>query len=134
MWISTKKGNINYQTLIHCIKVSVDYGQTCKNCVVVLWFVHFYHGLVQHEKFEDTKGVIRSCKSMKDRQHNRRKKKDKQRLKKKTKDRSTQTPLKTGVNSYNPEGSAVSAPYVTSVFNICNTLNYKISKFLFTEK
>ena len=71
---------------------------------------------------------------MKDRQHNRRKKKDKQRLKKKTKDRSTQTPLKTGVNSYNPEGSAVSAPYVTSVFSICNTLNYKISKFLFTEK
>jgi len=30
------------------------------------------------EKFEDTKGVIRSCKSKKDRQYNRQQKKDKQ--------------------------------------------------------
>ena len=51
------------------------------------------------EEFEDTKGVIRICKSKKDRQHNDQKKKYKQRSTKltyKTKDRVTQTPLKTG--------------------------------------
>jgi len=49
------------------------------------------------KEFEDTKGVIRICKSTKNRQHNGQKKKDKQRSTKhthKTKDRATQIPLK----------------------------------------
>ena len=49
------------------------------------------------KEFEDTKGVIRICKSKKNRQHNGQKKKDKQRSTKhthKTKDRATQIPLK----------------------------------------
>ena len=52
------------------------------------------------EEFEDTKGVIRICKSKKDRQHNGQKKKDTQRSTKhthKTKDRATRTPLKTTI-------------------------------------
>ena len=54
-----------------------------------------------HEELEDTKGVIRICKSRKNRQHNGQKKKykkDKQRPTKhtyKTKDRVTRAPLKT---------------------------------------
>jgi hypothetical protein len=54
------------------------------------------------EEFEDTKGVIKNCKSKKDRQHNGRKKTDKrtnndlQNITHKTKDRVTRTPLKTG--------------------------------------
>ena len=50
------------------------------------------------EEFEDTKGVIRICKSKNDRQRNGQKKngqKDKQRSTHKTKDRVTRTPLKT---------------------------------------
>ena len=53
------------------------------------------------EKYADTKGVIRICKSKKDRQHNVQKKKDKgtnndlQHITHKTKDRVTRTPLKT---------------------------------------
>ena len=50
-------------------------------------------------RVEDTKEVIRICKSKKNRQHNGQKKKDKQRFTKhthKTKDRVTRTPLKTG--------------------------------------
>ena len=48
------------------------------------------------EKFEDTKGVIRSGKS-KDRQYNGQKKKEKQRLTKQyTENQATYTPLKTG--------------------------------------
>ena len=56
--------------------------------------------LLLQEEFEDTKGVIRICKSKKDRQHNGQKKKvqkDKQRSTKhthKTKDRVTRTSLK----------------------------------------
>jgi hypothetical protein len=53
---------------------------------------------IPHEEFEDTKGVIRICKSKKGRQHNGQKKKYKQRSSKhthKTKDRVTRTPLKT---------------------------------------
>ena len=53
------------------------------------------------KEFADTKGVIRICKSKKDRQHNVQKKKDKgtnndlQHITHKTKDRVTRTPLKT---------------------------------------
>jgi len=50
------------------------------------------------EEFEDTKVVIRICKSKKDRQSNGQKKQDKQRSTKhtyKTKDRATRTQLKT---------------------------------------
>ena len=51
------------------------------------------------EEFEDTKGVIRICKSKKNRQHNGQKKNDKrtnnlQNTAHKTKDRITRTPLK----------------------------------------
>jgi hypothetical protein len=52
------------------------------------------------EEFEDTKGVIRSRKLKKNRQHNNQKKNDKQRSTKhihKTKDRVTRTPLKAGL-------------------------------------
>jgi len=62
------------------------------------------------EEFEDTKWVIWSRKSKKDRQHNGQKKRDKrtnndlQKILHKTKDWITQTPLKTGVNSGVPEG------------------------------
>jgi hypothetical protein len=68
------------------------------------------HEIVHKEEFEDTKRVIRICKSKKDRQLNRQKKKwqnDIQRSTKqinKTKDRVTQTPLKTEVNSGVSEG------------------------------
>ena len=55
--------------------------------------------LVLTEEFEDTKGVIRSRKLQKNRQHNNQKKNDKQRSTKhthKTKDQQARTPLKTG--------------------------------------
>ena len=56
--------------------------------------------LVLHDKFNDTKGVIRIRKSKKDRQHNGQKKKrtnnDLQNIPYKTKDRVTRTLLKTG--------------------------------------
>jgi hypothetical protein len=93
------------------------------------WPFTFFHKLlilfhkesyVKQEKFEDTKGIIRICKS-KDRQHNGQKKKDErtnndlQNITQKTKDRVTQTPLKHGVNSGAPEGLAVPAPLVTPV-------------------
>jgi uncharacterized protein (DUF3084 family) len=67
------------------------------------------HEIVHKEEFEDTKRVIRICKS-KDRQLNRQKKKgqnDIQRSTKqinKTKDRVKQIPLKTEVNSGVSEG------------------------------
>ena len=60
-------------------------------------------GGIRHpkEKFQDAKGVIRSCKSKKDRQHNDKKKKDKkinndlQNFAQKTKDhRVSRSPLK----------------------------------------
>ena len=54
------------------------------------------------EEFEDTNGIIRICKSKKNRQQNGQKKKYKQRSTKhkhKAKDRVTRTPLKTGMNS-----------------------------------
>ena len=56
-----------------------------------------------HLEFEDTKGVFRSHKSKKNRQHNDQKKKDKrsnndlQRSTQKTKDYATRTSLKSGV-------------------------------------
>ena len=62
------------------------------------------------EDFEDTKGVIRSHTSKKDRQHNGQKKKDKrtnndlQNIHDKAKDRVTRTLLQTGMNSGVPEG------------------------------
>ena len=62
------------------------------------------------EEFEDTKWVIWSCKSKKDRQHNDQNKKDKrtnsdlQQIMHKTIDWITRTPQKTGVNSGSPEG------------------------------
>ena len=52
--------------------------------------------LREQKEFEDTKEVIRICKSKKDRQHNGQKKKDKKRSTKhtnKTKDQVTRTPL-----------------------------------------
>ena len=59
------------------------------------WNVYIYiHVYIFKGEFEDTKGVIRICKS-KDRQHNGQKKEDKQRSTKhtyKTKDRVTRTP------------------------------------------
>ena len=61
------------------------------------WNVYIYiHVYICKGEFEDTKEVIRICKS-KDRQHNGQKKEDKQRSTKhtyKTKDRVTRTPLK----------------------------------------
>jgi len=56
------------------------------------------HPIGIQEEFEETKGVIRICKSKKNGQHNGQKKKDKKRSTKhthKTKDRVTRTPLKT---------------------------------------
>jgi len=76
---------------------------------------------VFQEEFEDTKGVIRSRKSKKNRQYNGQKKKDKrtnndlQNTTQKTKDRVTQNPLKQGVNSCAPEELAVPAPLVAPV-------------------
>jgi hypothetical protein len=55
-------------------------------------FVHdvtLFVAIHSQEKFEDTKGVIRSRKSKTDRQHNGQKKKDKQRSTKKPKYRAT---------------------------------------------
>ena len=57
-----------------------------------------FYVLIEEEKFEDAKGVIRICK-LKDRQHNGQRKKNKmtnnlQNTTKKTKDRATQTPPK----------------------------------------
>ena len=58
--------------------------------------------ILYQEEFEDTKGVIRICKSKKDRQYNGRKNKckrtndDLQNITHKTKDWVTGTPLKTG--------------------------------------
>ena len=92
-----KKGNINYQTLIHCIKVSVGYDQTRKICPVVLWCANFY-------------------------QHNWQKKKDKQRLKKKTKDRATRIPLKLGLTRILRKGQQfllhMSHPFLTYVTHL----------------
>ena len=69
-----------------------------------------YNSLKQEYKStEDTKGVIKICKS-KDRQQNGKKKRDKRtnndlrNTTQKTKDRATRTPLKTGLNSGVPEG------------------------------
>jgi hypothetical protein len=48
-----------------------------------------------YEEFEDTKGIIKLCKSKEDRQHNGKKQKDKQRSTKhtyKAKDQITRTP------------------------------------------
>ena len=56
----------------------------------------------RQNKFEDTKGVIRSRESKKDRQHNSQKEKEQKDIQRstkhsqKTKDRVTRTPLKTG--------------------------------------
>jgi hypothetical protein len=58
--------------------------------------------LISFEKFEDTKGVIRSCNWQKDKQYYDQKEKDKgttsdqQNFTLKTKDRATRTPLITG--------------------------------------
>ena len=58
------------------------------------WNVYIYiHVYIFKGEFEDTKEVIRICKS-KDRQHNGQKKEDKQRSTHKTKDRVTRTSLK----------------------------------------
>ena len=60
--------------------------------------------IMHQDNFEDGKGVIRSRKSKKDRQHNNQKKKDKrtnsdlQNIAQKNKDRATGTPLKIGVD------------------------------------
>ena len=51
------------------------------------------------EKFEDTKWVIRSCRSKNDRKHDKQKKDERTNMiykTQKTKDRLTRTPLKTG--------------------------------------
>jgi hypothetical protein len=62
------------------------------------------------EKFEDTKWVIRSCKSKKDRQCNDKQNKEertnilyKKTLHRKVKGRVTRTTVQTGVNPYIPE-------------------------------
>ena len=61
---------------------------------------------IAKEKFEDTKRLIRTSKSKKDRQQNGQAKKDKrtnndlQNITHKTKDRVTRTPLKTGMNLF----------------------------------
>ena len=65
---------------------------------------------VWYEELEDTKDVIRSRKSKKDRQHNDQTKKDNrtnndlQNITHKTKDPVTRIPIKTGVNSGAQEG------------------------------
>ena len=57
---------------------------------------------IAYEEFEDTKGVIRICKSEKDRQNNGQMKENKttnndlQNTTQKTEDQATRTPLKTG--------------------------------------
>jgi len=62
------------------------------------------------EKFEDTKGIIRSHKSKKDRQSNCQKEKDQKdrqwsiKYYSKSADRATRTLLKTGMNSSAPDG------------------------------
>jgi hypothetical protein len=58
------------------------------------------------EKLEDAKGVIRSRKLKKDRQHKSQKKKDKRtnlQIITQTEDRLTRTPIKTGMTSGAPE-------------------------------
>jgi hypothetical protein len=73
--------------------------------ITPLVFSNFSSNLLQYtcdirRKFEDTKGVIRSCKSKKDRKYNGQKKKNKmtnndlQNTTQQTKDGGTQTPLK----------------------------------------
>jgi hypothetical protein len=65
---------------------------------------HFFvwHRQVDQEEFEDTKGVIRICKSKKDKQHNSQKKKvkrtntDQQDPTQKSKDQGTRTSQQTG--------------------------------------
>jgi len=71
--------------------------------------------VILRRKFEDTKGVIRSCKSKKDRKYNGQKKKDKRtnnhllNTTQQTKDRATWTPLKY------QEWQAVPAPHMAPV-------------------
>ena len=80
-----------------CLRSSFDIlqrsiSQNCKK-IILNTGIYGYHRF--KEKFEDTKGVIRSRKS-KDRQHNDQKKKNNlQYITKKTKDWATRTPLKT---------------------------------------
>jgi chaperone required for assembly of F1-ATPase len=81
--------------------------------------IYFRHGIHwwRYEKFEDTKGVIRSRKSKKERQRNDQKicfkrttrgtNNDLQSITLKTKGRATRTPLKTEVNSDVPKKLAV---------------------------
>ena len=74
-------------------------------------------------KFEDTTEVIRNRKLKKGRQYNGKKKKKKkkrpsscrQNITQKIKVRATLTPLKTGVNSVAPEGSAFAVPIVEPI-------------------
>jgi len=72
------------------------------------WFICVNYNIL--EKFKETKQVIRSRKSKKDRQYNDQKKKDNrtnndlQNTVQKTKDRVTRTSLKRGFNSVAPEG------------------------------
>ena len=84
-----------------CLRSSFDIlqrsiSQNCKKIILntgINTGIYGYHSC--KEKFEDTKGVIRSRKS-KDRQHNDQKKKNNlQYITKKTKDWATRTPLKT---------------------------------------
>jgi hypothetical protein len=93
------------------LQISVSFG----HCIVspLIYGFRLPFGVFKHflqERFEDTKGVIRSHKSKKDRQSNGQKNKDKrtnndlQNITQKTKDRATRTPLKHGVNSGVPEG------------------------------
>ena len=105
-----------------------SYNQEVRQCLSQMRLAEFktvqiyYLASERHqEKFEDTKDVIRSCNSKKDRQYNVRKKQDKKKTMVKcnttwkTQDEATRTPLKTWVNSGALEGKAVPAPVVAPV-------------------
>ena len=76
---------------------------------IILGFIRFKR-LCELEEFEDTKEVIRICKSKKDRQHNGQKKRTKGQQ---NKDRAIRTPLKQDMNS----GAVCCYFEILSVFN-----------------
>ena len=78
-------------------------------CLEISLYILLTWNKAEEEKFEDIKGVIRSCKSKKDdRQYNDQKKKDKQwsTIQNTTQKKvlATRTPLETRVKSGSPEG------------------------------
>ena len=109
-------------------------------CIVHMVAKHHLHFLVfsltqkdiqnKWQRWQDTKGIIRSRKLRKDRKYN-----DQQNTTHKTIDGATRSPLKTGVNTDARKGSAVPAPLVGSSasYKIMHIVRSILTKFVYTK-